>query len=123
MGSILQQFCLAIRDYEGKPGDRNYRNNNPGNCRYSKIGYAPKYGIVRKDKDGFAIFEDYETGWLYLLNLVRGIAKQRPEWTIVDFFKRYAPSTDGNDPARYAAYVAQRLSVDVSSWKIKNLID
>ena len=49
--SLLGKFALAIRDYEGVPGDRNYRNNNPGNCRYSSVGYLAKYEPVEKDAD------------------------------------------------------------------------
>ena len=102
----LDDFCRAIRDYEGKAGDRNYRNNNPGNCRYSSVGYLPVYGHVGKDAQNFAVFGTYALGWLYLQNLVKYKINTNPGQTIIDFFKVYAPSSDGNDPVRYAAYVA-----------------
>jgi hypothetical protein len=66
----LVQFCTGIRDFEGMPGDLNYHNNNPGNCRCSRVGYLPIYGHV-KCVNGFAVFKDYETGWRYLQNHVR----------------------------------------------------
>lgn len=109
--ATLENFCLAIRDFEGAPGDRNYRNNNPGNCRYSSVGYASFYGHVGKDKDNFAIFKDYATGWLYLKNLVLSKVRKNPNQTIVDFMRVYAPSSDNNDPAHYAVYIARRLGV------------
>lgn len=119
---LLDNFCLAIRDYEGKPGDKNWRNNNPGNCRFSKVGYASKYGEVKKDKDGFAIFKDYDTGFLYLMNLVRVQIKLHPEWTIYDYISKYhAPALDNNNPLEYTRYIARRLNVSIA-YPIKNLV-
>lgn len=120
----LDNFCLAIRDYEGKPGDLNYQNNNPGNCRCSPIGYLPIYGKVQcvKTASGyFAKFPTYELGWLYLHNLVKSRIAKHPTWTIKDFFTNYSPSSDGNYPVQYAAYVAKRCGVTVD-YKIKNLV-
>lgn len=109
--ATLENFCLAIRDFEGAPGDRNYRNNNPGNCRFSSVGYASFYGHVGKDKDNFAIFKDYATGWLYLKNLVLSKVRKNPNQTIAQFMAVYAPVGDDNDPAHYAVYIARRLGV------------
>lgn len=118
---LLDAFCAAIRDYEGTPGDRNYRNNNPGNARFFSGGYASQYGIVLKDRDGFAIFSDYATGWLYLKNLVRSKIEKHPQWGIREFFYDYAPVSDGNDSEAYAAYVAKRLGVG-TDFIIKQLL-
>jgi hypothetical protein len=55
--SLLEAFCLAIRTHEGWfAGSRSQKNNNPGNCRYSSVGYASIYGKVGKDAQGFAVF-------------------------------------------------------------------
>lgn len=108
--NALVTFCTAIRDFEGFPGDRNYRNNNPGNCRCSPVGYLPKYGVV-KCVDNFAVFQTYELGWEYLLNLVQHRAELHPNWTILDFFSNYAPSSDGNYPLKYASNVAKKCGV------------
>jgi hypothetical protein len=117
----LTTFCTAIRDNEGSPGERNYRNNNPGNCRYSPVGYLPIYGIVTRDPDNFAIFETYALGWLYLENLVKEKFEKNPNETIYQFFENYAPVSDGNDPVKYAAFVATRCDVD-SSFIVKNIL-
>lgn len=109
---ILTTFCTAIRDFEGKPGDLNYRNNNPGNFRCSPVGYLAKYGDV-KCKGGFACFPTYELGWLYLENSVRDRARRHPAWTIRDFFYNYAPPADDNPTEKYAATVAARCGVPV----------
>lgn len=108
----LQKFCLAIRTHEGWfPGSRSQRNNNPGNCRYSSVGYLPIYGDVKRDAQNFAIFRDYATGYLYLQNLVKDKIKKNPNWNFYDFFKVYAPDEDNNDSRRYADVVAKRLEV------------
>lgn len=116
---LLQQFCLAIRDYEGAPGDRNYKNNNPGNCRYSSVGYLPLYGHVGKDKDNFAIFRDYATGWLYLNNLIKSKVQENPHQSILTFMESYAPTGDGNNPKLYATFIAKRLGVDITYPMVK----
>lgn len=119
----LETFCLAIRSREGWfPGSRSFKNNNPGNCRYSSVGYAAVYHPVLRDKDGFAIFKDYATGWLYLQNLVRELAKEHPTWSVLDFFNTYSPAADANDPVSYAKEVAAKLGANYQTFVIANLI-
>jgi hypothetical protein len=121
--SKLEAFCLAIRTHEGwAPGSRSWRNNNPGNCRYSTVGYASVYGKVLRDAQGFAIFKDYATGWLYLNNLVREKIKAHPQWTLLQFFNNYAPAADQNDPTAYAAAVGRQLGVDYKTFVISNFV-
>lgn len=118
----VQQFCEAIKIQEGWfAGSRSQRNHNPGNCKYSSVGYAKIYGEVKRDRGNFAIFKDDETGMLYLRNLVIGKIKKAPEETIVGFFEVYAPSYDGNNPVQYARAVAGRLGVGIN-YQLKNLI-
>ncbi len=112
--NALETFCLAIRDFEGGPHDLNYKNNNPGNCRCSSVGYLPKYGTV-VCVGGFARFETYALGWDYLKNLVHHRVSLHPTWTFLDFFNNYAPSSDNNNPHNYAAAVAKRCSRPVDS--------
>lgn len=118
--SPLIRFCLAIRDYEGAPGDANYLNNNPGNCRYNPGGYLPEYEPVKESAAGFAVFPSYEVGLLYLQNMIKQRISNHPAWSIEDFFANYAPTSDGNNPLLYAAFVAKRLGVGVS-YLIKNI--
>lgn len=118
--SKLKTFCEAIRDYEGGPGDANYRNCNPGNFRCSPVGYFPKYGNVRCSPAGFAIFPTYALGWEYLNAQVLSRANKHPEWTILDFFNNYAPSSE-NDPTAYARFVAKRCGVDIHA-TVKSIV-
>ena len=113
--TFLSTFCTAIKEYEGwSPNTRSYRNNNPGNCRYSTQGYLAVYQPVQKDSEGFAVFKDYSTGWLYLQNLVRGKITKNPSWDFNDFFASYAPTTDNNNPTAYAKFVAARCQADTA---------
>lgn len=105
--SKLEPFCLAVRAHEGwYAGSRSWRNNNPGNCRYSSVGYAKMYGHVGKDDKNFAVFRDYATGWLYLNNLVKAKISANPSQDFYAFFEVYAPSFE-NDSKHYAAVVAK----------------
>jgi hypothetical protein len=111
----LVKFCTSIRNYEGKPGDPNYVNNNPGDFRYYFGGYLPKYGVVKESPGGFAVFETYELGWEYLVASVTEMCDNHPTWNFLDFFNRYAPSSDGNNPELYAQTIAGEMGVDVSA--------
>lgn len=126
--NLLNTFCLAVQKHEGwilNPPSRSVRNHNPGNCRYSSVGYLDKYLPVGKDKDNFAIFKDYATGFLYLKNLVLQKAKKHPLWDLYTFFgdphEGWAPDSDGNNSKHYAEVVALALNVP-PTWKIGNLI-
>ena len=113
--TTLDKFCLAIRDNEGAPGDANYLNNNPGNCRFNADGYLPKYGHVTESPAGFAIFPSYAIGWMYLETMVTHRIEAHPNWTYLQFFEDYAPSSDKNNPLAYAVFVAKRVGVDVNT--------
>lgn len=117
----LYVFCGAIRDYEGGPGDANYLNNNPGNCRYNPDGYLPKYEPVTESPAGFAVFPNYVTGWNYLEAMITGRIHAHPNWTLLQFMENYAPSSDDNNPTLYAQFIARRLGVDIN-YQIKNIL-
>lgn len=129
----LVVLATGIRDYEGNPGSLNYQLNNPGDCRPSPYGYLPKYEpviIIDTDTDPaypyhkgkFAKFPTYATGWTYLLNLLQNMIQTHPNWTLNDLMSAYAPSTDGNAPDAYGAFLGRRLGVDSSTYQIKNIL-
>ena len=120
--SKIHEWALAIKEYEGwKPGSRSFRNCNPGNLRYYK-----QIGSTGKDRNGFAIFPSYEVGINALMRQLviaaNGTSKAyRSTMTLIDFFRVYAPSSDNNEPDRYAQFVANKLQVDPNI-QIKNLL-
>lgn len=128
----IKQWALAIQEHEGyfKPGERgfpngsrSYRNNNPGNIRYMGIF---RNMALRDDGSNFCVFETYEKGLealeTLLIRACTGLSTvYSPEHTLLEFYERYAPRSDNNDPKNYAMVVANRLNVPVTT-KIKDLL-
>lgn len=120
--SKLGAWADAIQTHEGWfPGSRSYRNNNPGNLRY--VGQKLAIG---KDSANFCIFRTYQDGRSTLEQMLVNAATGKssvynPEMTLLDFFNKYAPSEDNNNPGAYAADVAKRIGVSVET-QIKTLV-
>lgn len=118
----IQEFALAIQAGEGYfEGSRSFRNCNPGNLRWHN-----QIGNIGKDKDGFAIFPDYETGFAALCRQLTAACSGRskvysPYDTLYRFFERYAPSSDNNKPREYAERVAHKLGISPET-QIKELL-
>lgn len=113
--AFLSQWIEAIKQMEGAKPSR----NNPGNLRFVGQEYAV-------NDNGFCKFETYQHGYDALKNLLiracTGKSKvYNPEMNLTDFYNVYAPASDGNNPVRYAQFVAGKLGVSVET-KIKNLI-
>lgn len=112
-------WANAIKEFEGwNPGSLSYRNNNPGNLRYSPFE-------IGKNKN-FSVFKTYDDGWKALLHQLQIAADGRssvykPGMSLLQFFKLYAPAHDDNDPDRYARFVADYIGVPPTT-KIKELI-
>lgn len=125
--SRLRDWAKAIQDFEGwyEPGSpgyprgsRSYRNNNPGNLRWSPF----EDGNV----DNFSTFNTYQKGFDALIHQLRIAANgesrvYQPDMTLLRFFEVYAPSSDNNHPEHYAMFVAKRLGVEITT-KIKTLL-
>ena len=147
VNNLLNTMALAIKKHEGwaTPGQTlngikyllgsvSYRCNNPGNARFSSVGYLPKYGEVKEyrtgnekpGQKGFAQFKDYETGFLYLKNLILEKARKHPHWNLFEFFgdekDGWAPKSDGNNYIKYAETVAANMGVNPASWRISSLL-
>lgn len=117
----LEAFCDAIKQYEGwYPFSRSWRNNNPGNLRWSKFQTG--------NKDNFATFPNFATGWLALWWDVfckcTGRTKTRlgPESNLFDFCNVWAPSADNNDPKNYAEFIAEKLNIKTTT-QLKYFVD
>lgn len=80
-------------------------NNNPGDLR--DIGQTG----ATEGSGGFAKFNSPKEGFGALLNDVQTKINNHPNETLVDFSNTYAPPTDGNDSAQYAANLANQLDV------------
>lgn len=105
MPSNLTLFALAVTHFEGQPGDRSYRNNNPGNLKFEH-----QYEAIGQDPKGFAIFPTWEAGFRALEAQIALDARRTPDMTISEFVEKYAPAKDNNpNNAHYAASIAAAL--------------
>ena len=106
----LEALADAIKTYEGWWwGSKSWRHNNPGNLRWSKFQTG--------QKNGFAYFNSFATGWLALWydlwKKCRGetVTGLTGDSTLLNLFEKWAPWSDGNNPERYADYIAKLLGV------------
>ena len=111
---LLTEFCTAISLYEGKPGDLNHRNKNPGNI---------------KGRDGkFLKFNTWDEGFTYLKKYVINVANNGhraypKDCTILEFFETYAPREDSNNPTKYAVWIVTKVGEPLFlGFKIKSLL-
>jgi hypothetical protein len=116
--SQIEKWAEAIKKHEGwYVGSRSYRNNNPGNFRCAKWLMEEFGGTC---VDNFIKFPTYETGWKALTSFLTyacegALRSYKPEMTLLDFYKVYAPSADGNSPKNYATAVAKDLGVSINT--------
>jgi hypothetical protein len=110
LNSALETFANAITNFEGQPGDLNYRNNNPGNLRYAgQPGASP-------GPNGFAVFDTWADGMAALQRQIQLDASRNPGWTISDFVNSYAPPSDNNpNNSNYANSIAAALGVSTDT--------
>lgn len=89
-------------------GSRSWRNNNPGNIRYTQ--FARDHGAIGT-AGGFAVFPDVESGRTTLSSLLSG-----PSYislTIAAAVSRYAPPNE-NDTANYERLIARLTGLDIT---------
>jgi len=125
--SRIEDWATATQKHEGfYKGSRSYRNNSPGNFRYTK--YTASLGANKgKDDKNFIIYNSYEIGFnalkQFLTDACNGeLRAYRPDMTLLQFYGVYAPSADGNSPKNYATFIANSLGVPISL-QIKYLLD
>jgi hypothetical protein len=126
--SLLDKWAEIITNIEGgKPGDRNVRNNNPGNLKY-----AGQPGAIAQDtqgipagQPGFAVFATWEDGWNALLAQLNKFVRDFPSFSILQITAHYLGQnaadasnikvTSQGNPFTYAAKVAAALGVGTSA--------
>lgn len=121
----LKTFARAIEVHEGRfapckdypKGSRSWRNNNSGNFKLTPL--IKELGATGVDRQGFAIFPTYRTGFDALMEFVKMACnnqlKSYKNKTVLGFFKVYAPSSDSNNPTRYAQVVAKAVGTTIDT--------
>ena len=118
--SKIEAWAKAIQKEEGWfSGSRSFRNNNPGNMKASNLvrSFGSEFfvgGYLQADKDGFAVFDTYTSGFKALCEFLTFAAKDElkdyhNDRTLLLFTKKYALPPNDN----YAKGVANALKVDV----------
>lgn len=89
---------------------RSFRNNNPGNIRWSE--FSERYGGVEVDGE-MAHFPTVAQGLAAMVALLA--SRNYRNLTLLEAITRYAPSSDNNQPREYATYVAHRAGVSIDT--------
>lgn len=116
--STLQAWANAIFHHEGgQPGDRNVRNNNPGNLKF-----AGQAGATGADPQGFAIFASMEAGWTALYRQLAKYINDFPGYSILQVMTHYLggnplnpQKTNQGDPFAYASAVASAVGASTDA--------
>lgn len=90
-------------------GDRNWRNNNPGNIESGR--FAEMHGAIGSD-GRFAIFPDYGTGKEALISLMK--TKTYAGLSVAKAIARFAPHIE-NDTPGYVAFVHSRVGINLDA--------
>ena len=119
--SKIEAWAMAIQREEGwSEGSRSYRNNNPGNLRYTP--YTASLGATSSDGGNFCIFPTYKDGFIglcrFLTDAAQNKLKHYKDVDILTFTRIYAEPPIGS---KYAYNVARTLGVPVQT-KIKELL-
>lgn len=112
--SKLEKLKRAIARQEGfyVQGSLAQRNHNPGNLRRWQ-----GYPTVK----GFAVFPTDEVGFEKMEKNLRTYCKRWPQITLREAIAKWAPASDGNAPAIYAANVAKAVGVPLDT-PLKDLL-
>lgn len=96
---------------------RAWMNNDPGNLRYGEDGVLSaderarmtREGAIGVDGNGHGIFPSPEAGLRAMATRLR--SGSYANMSLQDAIAQYAPSSDGNDPARYAANICAKTGI------------
>ena len=127
--NVIPLFAKAIQEHEGYfKGSRSFRNNSPANFKLGGglTDYMKSLGGTSLDPQGFVIFPTYEIGFKALCTFLTdackgGLRSYNPKMSLKSFFEKYAPSSDNNDPLRYAKQVAKKIGCSVDTTLIELL--
>jgi hypothetical protein len=102
----LDSLAEAISKHEGgNDGDRNVRNNNPGNLKDGQFAKSLA-GYAGADENGFAKFKSADDGHSALVAMLRRDMNKYPDASPVQYINAvYSPDKDkGNGPGQAQAY-------------------
>ena len=90
---------------------RGYRNNNPLNLRISSNAWKGKVPVAQNTDGAFEQFQTMAYGFRAALMNLRSYITKYSCNTIASITNKWTPSSDGNNPARYAQVVSDRTGI------------
>lgn len=96
---------------------RGILNQNPGNIRPLSHGltWQGQIGVDTSGSDGaYVQFDNPRNGIRAIARIMMNYESVHGIHTLLQVFQRWAPSSDSNDPANYAGFVAKVLGVQIS---------
>lgn len=117
----IERWALGIQIAEGwsdNPMTRSWRNENPGNMKYSSL--TASLGATGKDSDNFCIFPNYQTGHNALCQFLTLAAKDmlkdyHSSRTLDKFTSIYAHPQSGAYVEKVAQTIGCSTTTDISS--------
>jgi hypothetical protein len=91
-------------------GQRNWRNNNPGNIGYGNGKLVKSLGAIGQ-AGGFAVFPDYETGRKAIFSVLKKNDFQGR--TVSKAIEVWAPKEHGNDTELYKKHIQAWTQIDL----------
>jgi hypothetical protein len=119
---VALAIAIGQREGFGIEGDIPTRLNNPGDLLYARQVNAAPHAVTGLDGKVrvYASFKTLADGWAALYAQIRLDAGRGK--TLAEFIDKYAPGSDGNDPASYLAFVMRQISCQNASAKLAELI-
>lgn len=106
---FIEVLTTGNKKYRRQSGTVSWRCNNPGNLKYGKFTSA--LCAVGKDHIGHAVFPTYDFGKIAQYMLLFSQQSVYYKMTLTDAICRYAPTSDGNDPIKYASFLAHSIGI------------
>lgn len=100
--------------YKRHRGSVSWRCNNPGNLKHGKFTEAR--GAIGKDYIGHAVFPNLDLGIGAQYMLLFSEDSKYYDLTLLEAISRYAPTYDGNEPSKYANYIARNVDITTDTY-------
>lgn len=108
-----EKGVLYNNGYLKRFGDRNWRNNNPGNLECGE--FTQSNNAIGCD-GRFAIFPTMKDGFVAQIRLLKG--NKYKDHTPKAAIKIYSPESDENDVKKYTKYLKKRIGKKLVNTKI-----
>lgn len=115
--------------YKLNNGTVAWRNNNPGNLKYSD--FSKEHGAIgHEETNNLAIFPTIEIGKNAQKDLLFGANSVYLNMSLEKAITRYAPKEDNNNPKEYINFVTKKANISktiilnkLNDWQKENMLE